>query len=1247
MEREELAVLGNRLEFVEALEDEPLHKADLVEEFHHSRSTVDRAINELENVGFVERVSRGYVTTQTGQLVAKQYRQFLGSFDRQLDIADVVDAVPAEYELPHTLFDDSTVESIDGPHELFARVTDVIGAGETCRILLPKVFDSRHVQVWHSQVVRSDRTVELFTDELVLDQLEVECPDLTNELADTDGFEVYEIPMPAFGIVVPVSHGTRNQDQPVLVITYEDDGIAGVIETKSSDAHAWARDQFQEYRDECERVTDRLWSEDRAETIGIVSGAGLSPSLESEGFELVDEDFFDEREPIAPETGWRAGLGLAEVADGQSVDRELDDETLCEHVSEKLTDGTDIVVLGPAGAGKSTLCKQVACEWSRERDGHVIYRESGLGCPFSSTRMLEEHVREAEEHVLVVVEDAVRSEASDIVTVMNRLAGRDDISFLLDAREEEWHDSESPLDARMDAFRHSALDVVSVPALEENDVEKLMTTAESLMNATVEIEPPELLAEVREGNTGDSGAMLLLIHRLARLADPLDDNGGATALDDDVDRVRADLKSIGETALDVGLLANTLNAASIELHPELLYAVALPETDGSVAQVSDALDRLDGHVLLSRQGDPFCHGPHESWSVRFLERYAERAETERAKQRFEQCLQAVFSLADRPQRCDRLVGIVDGETPALDRIAADRRKWAEDIATGLFRLGTTNARVAPLFAPSEESTLSLPRVCSTETRAECLLQHGEMYAEAGDYEAASAEFRRLESLGSDASLPGYRGEALRRLGSLAGRQGDFEQADSYFQRSLAIVERTDEKKQEADCLNGLGLSAVKQRDLDRARGLQEQSLELYRELDDPHGEAKALHNLGVLERSEGNHDQAGKYYEQSLSLVRETGDRKGEAQTLHNLAEIAITQGQYDQSREYRKKSLDIFQEIGNPEGIMNSLNGLGSIAYHRSRYDEAREYYERSRDIAAEIGQKPLEATSLNNIGLIEYQRGEYEHARQYFERSLEIRRTLEQQSDEASTLNNLGSLARKRGAYDRTENHHEQALDITREIDDRHREAESLANLGTIARIRGEFERARDALTEALDIARDVGVLEPWVSSRRELGAVSRETGDHERAAEYLDEALDACTDDADQVQRVRIHLERARLELARDEPRSAQPVLDQAQDRLARITAPHDAARAAVIEGRIATATGSPGRAREHWQEALTTFEDVGAPQDVLGTLGLLVEVCRELGDDERVTQFLERGQRTLETAPEPVQRRDWFDRGPPEQ
>jgi predicted transcriptional regulator len=73
--------LSQRIRFIECLLDGPKDKQEFVEELDVSRSTVDRAVRELEALEFIEYRNASYCLTLYGQLVVQEYQAFESSIE--------------------------------------------------------------------------------------------------------------------------------------------------------------------------------------------------------------------------------------------------------------------------------------------------------------------------------------------------------------------------------------------------------------------------------------------------------------------------------------------------------------------------------------------------------------------------------------------------------------------------------------------------------------------------------------------------------------------------------------------------------------------------------------------------------------------------------------------------------------------------------------------------------------------------------------------------------------------------------------------------------------------------------------------------------------------------------------------------------------------------------------------------------------------------------------------------------------
>lgn len=458
-----IEVVAHRVDFLEALAETPRQKPELVDDLDQSRSTVDRAIRTLEDAGLVERGDDGYVTTLTGRLAADRYRAFLADERDVLAAQDVLGPLPSDCEIPIAVLSSSSASTGEGEFWLFEHVGEHLRSADQYHAILPQLADSRHLRLCQARAERTELTATILLGPAALDRCREEFPRLAVSLAETDGFAAKQGPDHPFGLLL-----AERADGPttVVVVTYDDDGVAGVVRNDSETAVAWAREQFETLRADASDATPVL--QDVAVTGDVTalteSGQRLSPTLRSQGFARVDAAFLDRRDQPDPETGRRASVGRSEVTGGYAVERDGEDThiSIGEEIHQRLRDGTNVALLGPAGSGKHTVCKQVAIRW-HERGDVVLYRESD-GQPFVAIGALESAIDSDPGHTLVVVEDAVRSDANAIFDVMQAASARDDVSFLLNAHGGEWHDAEAlPIDARLEAFRREHVETVAMP----------------------------------------------------------------------------------------------------------------------------------------------------------------------------------------------------------------------------------------------------------------------------------------------------------------------------------------------------------------------------------------------------------------------------------------------------------------------------------------------------------------------------------------------------------------------------------------------------------------------------------------------------------------------------------------------------------------------------------------------------------------------------------------------------------------
>ena len=246
----------------------------------------------------------------------------------------------------------------------------------------------------------------------------------------------------------------------------------------------------------------------------------LTQAVRNEGFRQLSPLYF-QRAPTSPEPGWRTTFTLADVHAGIPARRHSHDTQYTdEELLASLREGDNRLVVGRAGDGKSTRCKQAAVMWYRTSEtGPVLYRASDhAGAAFESRAALREAIDRAERHVLVVIEDAARANANVIFHVIQEYKTHTDVSFLLDACETELR---RELDAqtvnRSSDIRQReivrTIERYELPAISVADVARTIDAFEEATGKTVEHSARALHEEIQsEAAEGFGGFLLLAFH---------------------------------------------------------------------------------------------------------------------------------------------------------------------------------------------------------------------------------------------------------------------------------------------------------------------------------------------------------------------------------------------------------------------------------------------------------------------------------------------------------------------------------------------------------------------------------------------------------------------------------------------------------------------------------------------------------------------------------------------------------------
>ena len=168
-------VLRKRSSLLETLADGPLTQRDLRDELDVSRSTVYKALQELESAGLVVGCPEGYALTGLGRLAWRRHDAHLARLDR-LTVADrLLASVPPDQRLPLSLFEHGRVY-VSGRHAPERPLEQMEARSEVAdrlRCFSPSGMP-RYLGNIHERVEADRQTATLVLERPALERLEAE-----------------------------------------------------------------------------------------------------------------------------------------------------------------------------------------------------------------------------------------------------------------------------------------------------------------------------------------------------------------------------------------------------------------------------------------------------------------------------------------------------------------------------------------------------------------------------------------------------------------------------------------------------------------------------------------------------------------------------------------------------------------------------------------------------------------------------------------------------------------------------------------------------------------------------------------------------------------------------------------------------------------------------------------------------------------------------------------------------------------
>lgn len=236
-------VLARRTTVLETVANGRHAKRDLVEALSVSRSTVDRAIRELETHDLVRRLDGEYRITLTGRLLLSARGKYVDCVLGTSRVGDLVAHLPADADTPIEMF--SRAEAYrpnqPNPHRPTELLQELAGRAVRHRGVLQQRTTLSAREVFRERAIDGEVDIEYLVSPSMWEWLWSEKPGLVTEMIEEGGVEFYE------ATALPFDFGllTTPEATNLIVVAYDDNGtLQGVLRSTDEAAVQWGSELF-------------------------------------------------------------------------------------------------------------------------------------------------------------------------------------------------------------------------------------------------------------------------------------------------------------------------------------------------------------------------------------------------------------------------------------------------------------------------------------------------------------------------------------------------------------------------------------------------------------------------------------------------------------------------------------------------------------------------------------------------------------------------------------------------------------------------------------------------------------------------------------------------------------------------------------------------------------------------------------------------------------------------------------------
>jgi tetratricopeptide (TPR) repeat protein/transcriptional regulator with XRE-family HTH domain len=292
-------------------------------------------------------------------------------------------------------------------------------------------------------------------------------------------------------------------------------------------------------------------------------------------------------------------------------------------------------------------------------------------------------------------------------------------------------------------------------------------------------------------------------------------------------------------------------------------------------------------------------------------------------------------------------------------------------------------------------------------------------------------------------------------------------------------------------------------------------------------------------------------------------------------------------------RALHAARQCGDVAAEAHARNGLGAICYMKGHFGDAVGHYQAALALYR-TGGRSGQASVLLNLGQIERQMHNYRSAVRYFRKAAAAFTDADDSSGAARALVDLAEAEAELGRYDQAARHLQRARPTARAVKDQYGEGSALEVTGILSLRRGQLAQAAGFFEQALAVFRRLEFPTQVAAQLFNLGDISLRQAEYQQAIGYLEQALTLFRQAGYHFGEIRTLFSLAEARHGAGQPAAAQAELTAALRLAAETDNTYQQANAHRDLADSHHRAGEGEQARHHWQQALTLYTRLGAPE-----------------------------------------------------